>query len=1093
MKKRKCMADGGVIEQASRKVRQAVGGIADFLHVGKPAETTVLPPGRRGIPDNRPVVQDGMRSDMPQERYPRRFAEEVDQRKQARSGGYADGGIIPVDIRSGLVDAVVRPIADDWAQGNKAIKSIRNRYPTIDAAVGLHPVVAASQLANDVMSNDIGVDSAMNVLQAVPIVKRLSGPEKLLSKQSGPVVGGTKFVVDVPATVRKNVVLTGAQAIGQPGESFARGGIIPVRGKGTGTSDSIPAVLAGHEVRVSNGEGVAVLPAKTMRTPGALDAVEGIIAATNKRPPQPRTGGAGAYQTGVAGLVDDTAGRIVQSPAVTAPADGILAGIRDFASPTLPNMGPNLASAAAPPGTGQSQGFIGGADYSGGPDKNVGFVWSDGTPRVQPGQKGAVAPAAQAPGLLTMKERDIASGLDPNRAYRPGSAADPYASGIGAAATAQQSSYPADLTRNPLAAAPARRPRRQVGYASGGMVGEAKKRMADGGFIPVSIGSGLVQAIAQPIAEDWRLGNQAVKAIRDQHPAVDAIAGIHPAIAAAQVANDVMAGNVGADTAGNVAQMIPVVRQANLLVKGATTVPGVGRFSVNMPATIKKNAAITEAQTLGQPANAFANGGMVRFAGAGGPREDKIPVKVAGQSINVSDGEAAVILPAKTAANAAALGIIGQVIKATNDGREPKGGMVDGGEYAGGALPDEDELRRSKGQIGGAAFVRGDAHAPALQLAQGQIDGQPFVRPQTAAAAPVKPPITAPEMYAPAYQAIAQAPAAAQGIAGRVFDALPEGGFLKDPAIRQKLGSLIAGEGLRPDVGLLGKRSVPQQTSFSNEGRDSGIQARNLAAQAPPVASPPPVVAAKPAAAAGTADQASNRNGIVTSEMGRGFDPTKLTMAPGYGMASNAAGKTLSIGPSQYVAADGSQTSRWEDTQAYKDAIARNEADKMRLAEMQSRRLGTDPMAIQTARQGIAGALLANKAQEATMQQNSRLQSLFEKAVATTDPVQHKIALQNYLAARGINPRDSDEWEIKSGGQYTVPNGMGGIQVVERGPVAFHKPTQKWLTPDGSLSQGSQATQYTVTVGMPVQAEDGEHTFQGKTVIVKNGKVAEVK
>lgn len=144
MKKRKCMADGGVIEQASRKVRQAVGGIADFLHVGKPAETTVLPPGQRRIPDDRPIVQADMRPDMPQERNPRRFAEEVDQRKQARSGGYA------------------------------------------------------------------------------------------------------------------------------------RGGIMPVRGKGTGTSDSIPAVLAGHEVRVSNGEGVAVLPAKTMRTPGALDAVEGL-------------------------------------------------------------------------------------------------------------------------------------------------------------------------------------------------------------------------------------------------------------------------------------------------------------------------------------------------------------------------------------------------------------------------------------------------------------------------------------------------------------------------------------------------------------------------------------------------------------------------------------------------------------------------------------------------------------------------------------------------------------------------------------------------------------------------------------------------
>lgn len=297
MKKRKCMADGGVLEQASGRVRQAAKGIADFRNIGKPAETTVMPPGRRGASNDQQIVQADTRPDLPQERNPRRFAEAVDQRKQARSGGYADGGIIPVDIRSGLMDAVVRPIADDWAQGNKAIRSIRNRYPTIDAAVGLHPVVAASQLANDVMSNDIGVDSGMNVLQAVPIVKRLSGLEKLLSKQSGPVVGGTKFVVDVPSTVRKNVVLTGAQATGQPGEAFARGGIIPVRGKGTGTSDSIPAVLAGHEVRVSNGEGVAVLPAKTMRTPGAVAAVEDVIEQTNGKPPAPMADG-GKYADG---------------------------------------------------------------------------------------------------------------------------------------------------------------------------------------------------------------------------------------------------------------------------------------------------------------------------------------------------------------------------------------------------------------------------------------------------------------------------------------------------------------------------------------------------------------------------------------------------------------------------------------------------------------------------------------------------------------------------------------------------------------------------------------------------------------------------
>ena len=82
---------------------------------------------------------------------------------------------------------------------------------------------------------------------------------------------------------------------------------------------------------------------------------------------------------------------------------------------------------------------------------------------------------------------------------------------------------------------------------------------------------------------------------------------------------------------------------------------------------------------------AFADGGMVRFSGKGGPRDDKIPVKVAGQSINVSDGEQAVILPAKTASNPAAVQAIGQIIQQSNDGRAPKGVMVEGGSYRDGA------------------------------------------------------------------------------------------------------------------------------------------------------------------------------------------------------------------------------------------------------------------------------------------------------------------------------------------------------------------------------------------------------------------------
>lgn len=70
----------------------------------------------------------------------------------------------------------------------------------------------------------------------------------------------------------------------QPGAQFAEGGtVMPVKGKGTGTSDDVPVVLAGKRVDVSDGEGVAVIPAKSMQR-GASEAIEEIIEATNGKP-----------------------------------------------------------------------------------------------------------------------------------------------------------------------------------------------------------------------------------------------------------------------------------------------------------------------------------------------------------------------------------------------------------------------------------------------------------------------------------------------------------------------------------------------------------------------------------------------------------------------------------------------------------------------------------------------------------------------------------------------------------------------------------------------------------------------------------------
>ncbi|KFB68921.1 hypothetical protein [Candidatus Accumulibacter vicinus] len=114
--------------------------------------------------------------------------------------------------------------------------------------------------------------------------------------------------------------------------NYARGGIMPVVGAGTGTSDSVPVVVAGQDVRLSNGEGAAILPARTMSNPAAVQAVEGIIEATNGKPPvrgarglayggilgqQNQTGISGVWRTGNSFTQTDSGPSIV-TPSVAA-------------------------------------------------------------------------------------------------------------------------------------------------------------------------------------------------------------------------------------------------------------------------------------------------------------------------------------------------------------------------------------------------------------------------------------------------------------------------------------------------------------------------------------------------------------------------------------------------------------------------------------------------------------------------------------------------------------------------------------------------------------------------------------------------------
>ena len=385
----------------------------------------------------------------------------------------------------------------------------------------------------------------------------------------------------------------------------------------------------------------------------------------------------------------------------------------------------------------------------------------------------------------------------------------------------------------------------------------------------------------------------------------------------------------------------------------------------------------------------MAGGGMVRFSGKGGPRDDQIPVKVAGQEINVSNGENAVILPAKTAANPAALYAIGGIIQATNDGRKPKMGMENGGKYARGGI------------------VGGNLSSSGSYVNEDDISGVENLKRAMAT-------------YARPFQAV-----------GQVFT---------DSARAQQEG--VSYQDIQQ------RKPVQQSAPYSNEGRPSAMDNYALT----------PVGPAGQGITAGVAQPSGAvvKDGMTTTQMGAGFDPTKIQIAPGYGMATNAAGKTIAAGNAEYVGADGRPTSRWTDTQQYKDAIARNEADKLRLAEMQAQRLGADPMAVQKASQGIAGGVLAARAQEAGLQRNAQIQSLVAKAAAEPDQGKRQQFIDAALAMQGKDNKQEKNLQVVDLGSESAPDGMGGVKAIPRGQALYDASTKQWVPmASGSVQQTS--------------------------------------
>ncbi len=682
------------------------------------------------------------------------------------------------------------------------------------------------------------------------------------------------------------------------------------------------------------------------------------------------------YQAGgIAGQVDDLMNRTQAMPG------SIASSPQSYGGSVIPGQSGQQAmqsatnfgmppAASAPAVNSQT---ISTGDYSEGP-KETGFVFSDGTRRdgltqdqakqlesqqaMQRAQQSANAPTPQAAApLMTMAEKESSLGLNPNRTYTPGSAMDPLASGGGIAQALKVANPSPSLPNVAVAQVPQIEPvgrnrQRNRGFADGGILDKFIRTV--GKILPESNGQKYEPGIQSRAAED---------------PARH----------------------------GRAEAMSPRTQTAS------SETPPAGGFQEEAE---RRRKQMKEAMS-------YETGGMVRFAGKGGPRDDQIPVKVAGQEINVSNGENAVILPAKTAANPAALYAIGGIIQATNDGRRPKMGMEKSDYYARGGM------------------VGGNLSSSGAYVNEDDISGVENLKRAMAT-------------YAKPFQAVGQvfadsARAQQEGVSYQ--DILARNAAQNQDPVRAKHNAILAGQGTSGAVDLPITERDKQAAVANTEAARQGITAG--------VAQPSGAVV---------------KDGMTTTQMGRGFDPTKLQMADGYGMMTNAAGKTIAAGNAEYVGADGKPTSRWTDTQRYKDAIARNEADKLRLAEMQARRLGADPMAVQKASQGIAQSVMQAPLDARVKQQQiqqgdiaaqnaNELRALYEAHKAAKTPEERSLYEEAIRVRTGKDK--PEEFAHAAGGTTINPTTMG----VEKTPdVIYSKRTG--LPPVASQARAPNAPSY---------------------------------
>ena len=776
-------------------------------------------------------------------------------------------------------------------------------------------------------------------------------------------------------------------------------------------------------------------------------------------------------------------------------------------------------------GIGQSLGLIGAPKYESAGDYVP--LWSDGSRRdnLTPEQAQQLkaekamsdARAAQMPQqaisapapLQTMAEKQIAAGINPNAAYRPGGPGDPHASTGMAATLAQRATVSAIDQPQAVPQTPANpfdtRSRRQMTRTPG---------MANGGVVDP------VEELLKRTSKNYGLGQPTTSPAPQPAPA-------------------------------------PQPQPQQAVASPQQPQPGVVDALRNRKQELER-------------AMRYADGGMVRFSGKGGPREDRIPVKVAGEQINVSDGESAVILPAKTAANPQAIGMIGQIIQATNDGRAPDmGGVQKGGKYARGAYPYTDEepptAQQVYANVGPALQPTTPSTAPTAQQVYRDVSPSGLV----AAITPpnnlkdhpiyggvsmrgmidaVTPSMRAPQQDAqvlnqtqrPANTAHGRAESSVTSAQPRTTSAHQRPQTVAEAdRIRQILPGTMdvlrgTAEDMRNDVaagnyagaiGRLARGSVTLPVGVASDMKDmSGIEkalpmvgrAINTFVTGAPSATNQPGMATAAMNRQGTAAQrddhgapmevadprvsgmigdtdnaAFNPQSGLMSFAQPGFDPTKVQMAPGTGFATaTRTGQTIggNLSPNQYIAADGTPNARWEQTQAYQDAIARNEADKLRLAEMQAVRQGMNPAQAIAATQGMSQAA-ANAPIERQLKQQQigtgqysldqakRLQTAADAVVNAKSAQERDAAIQTYHALTG---KSEDKRYIP----HTVKTYENGMPSGEQA-VMFDTHTGQWINPGADQQKSFRTPEEADLARKSGKLKSGE-------VVIINGRQARV-